>query len=114
MAATFGTLLCVGKSGRTYSVDMAVPDAAAGIITFNQSGLAATTSPNNFRAPEDITIVDFVILAAPTAVGAALNINGGVVNGGALRMTNQLASLANRAKLKIGVRAGDFIGFTNF
>ena len=46
MAATNGTLYAIGKSGQTYSVDLAIPDAVATKVTFNASGLAATTSEN--------------------------------------------------------------------
>jgi hypothetical protein len=104
----------VGKSGRTYSIDLYIPDATATALTFNAAGLAASTSPTTYRVPEDVAIVDLSIAAAPTAVGAALNVNGAVANGCALRWANQLASLSNRAKVKIAVAGGDFIGFTQF
>lgn len=114
MAASNGTLIAIGRSGRTYSVDMYIPDAVATKVTFNPAGLAASTSDTTWRVPEDITIVDVVAVAAPTAVGAALNLNGAVQNGGTIRWSNQLTTLANRAKLKIGVRQGDFVGYTQF
>ncbi len=114
MAATNGTLICIGKSGRTYSVDLYIPDATATLVTFNASGLAASTSPSTWRCPEDVTIVDVVAVATPTAVGATLTINQALANGGAVRWSNQLTTLANRAKLNLGVRGGDFVGFTQF
>jgi hypothetical protein len=67
MAASAGTLIAVGKSGRTYTFDMYVPDATGTFLTFNQSGLAASTSPTHFTTPEPMTIVDVSIAAAPTA-----------------------------------------------
>lgn len=114
MAASNGTLIAVGRSGRTYSVDLYVPDATGTKIAFNPSGLAASTSDTTWRAPEDLTIVDFVTVAAPTAVGAFLTINGAPANGGTIRHANQLCTLATRAKLKIGIKGGDFIGYTQF
>lgn len=115
MAATAGTLFLVGKTTRrTYTVDLYIPDAVATDLTFNPAGLAASTSAATFRVPEDSVIVDVAIGTAPTAVGATLNVNGAVANGGAIRWANQLATLANRGKLSLGVRAGDFIGFRQF
>lgn len=114
MAATNGTLIAIGRSGRTYAVDLYIPDAVATKVCFNPAGLAASTSDTTWRVPEDITIVDIVAAATPTAVGAALNVNGAVQNGGTVRWANQLNSLSTRAKLKLGVRAGDFVGFTQF
>lgn len=114
MAATNGTLIAVGKSGRTYGVDLYIPDAVSTLVTFNASGLAASTSPTTWRAPEDVVITDVVAVAAPTAVGATLTINQALANGGTVRWNNQLASLPNRAKLALAVRSGDFVGFTQF
>ena len=114
MAATTGTLYALGKSGRTYIVDVYVPDAVGGYWSLNPAGLAASTSPTSWRVPEDVTIYDYSSGTAPTAVGAIINVNGAVKNGGALRYSNQLATLATRGKLSIPVRAGDFVGATNF
>lgn len=113
MAAQAGTMICVGASGRTYSVDLYVPDAVATQLTFNPAGLAASTSPISWRVPEDVTIVD-ISGAAPTAVGFTLQANGAPISGGALRWANQLATLAKRAPLALKIRAGDFISALQF
>ena len=109
MAAQQATLTLVGKSGRTYAVDVYAPDAAGTQITFNPSGAAGATSPSTFRVPEESIIFDYAIAASPTATGIVLYNNSGAVMGGALRHANQLVTLANRQKLKIPLRAGDFI-----
>ena len=83
MAAQAGTLVAVGKSGKTYSVDLYIPDAVATQLTFNPNGLAGTGSPTNWRAPEDVLIVD-ISGAAPTAVGFALQVDGATIPGGGL------------------------------
>lgn len=115
MAASAGTLTMVGKkSGRTFAVDLYVPDAVATNLTFNPGGLAGTGSPATYRVPEDVVIIDISVAAAPTAVGAALQVNGAVANGGAVRWANQLSTLANRQKLALPVNAGDFIAFLQF
>jgi len=104
----------LGKSGRVFTVDLYLPDAAATKLGFNSAGLSGTASPTTYRIPEDCQIVDISIGTAPTAVGCALTVNSGVVNGGAIRWANQLQTLANRLKLKIPLRIGDFIEFTQF
>jgi len=113
MAASAGTLTLVAPK-RTWTVDLYVPDATATFLTFNPVGLAASTSPTTYRVPENCIIYDISIAAAPTAVGAALSVNSGAVNGGAIRWANQLATLANRQKLSIPLNGGDFITFTQY
>lgn len=113
MAAQAGTLTLVSPK-RTWTVDLYLPDAVATFLTFNPTGLAASTSPATYRIPENCVIYDVSVGAAPTAVGAALQVNSGAVNGGTIRWANQLATLANRQKLQIPLNAGDFITFTQF
>ena len=113
MAATAGTLTLLGKSGRTYAIDLYIPDSISTLLTFNPNGLATATSPSTYRVPEDCSIID-VSGAAPTAVGFNVQVDSGAVNGGSLRWANQLATLVNRQKLNIGVRAGSFISALQF
>ncbi len=114
MATQNGTMVLQGVSGRIYTVDLYLPDAVSTKLTFNPAGLAASTSNNNYRVPENCNLVDISVGAAPTAVGAALTVNSGVINGGSIRWANQLSSLANRLKMKIPLRQGDFIEFNQF
>lgn len=114
MAASAGTAVLLGKSQRVYTIDLYIPDATATKLGFNSAGLASTASATTYRIPEDCVLVDISIGTAPTAVGAALSVNSGVVNGGAIRWANQLQTLANRLKLKVPLRAGDFIEYTQF
>lgn len=114
MAANAGTVVMVGRSGRTYTLDLYVPDATATNLTFNPSGLAASTSPTSWRAPEPVTLVDVSIAAAPTAVGAIFQANYTNINGGTIRWSNQLAANPNRMKLRIGLNAGDILSAIQF
>lgn len=115
MAASAGTLVLQSpRTARVWTVDLYIPDATATFLAFNPAGLAASTSPSTYRIPEDCNIVDIAIGTAPTAVGAALSVNSGVVNGGAIRWANQLQTLATRLRLKIPLRGGDFISYTQF
>ena len=95
---------------RTYVVDLYIPDAVATDITFNPAGLAASTSPASFRVPANVLITEVILsAAAPTAVGATINVNGAPIAGGTWKHANQLSTLATRMKFAIPVNAGDFI-----
>lgn len=115
MAASAGTLIVLGlRTGKTYVVDVYIPDATGTQLTFNPSGLAGTASSTTYRAPEDAIITDIATAAAPTAVGFSTTINGNAVAGGAVRWATQLSTNPNRAKLAIPVKSGDFIGAVQF
>jgi len=108
MAASAGTIVMKSRN-RTYTIDTYIPDAVGTLLAMNPSGLAASTSPTDFRAPEDCVIVDITTKTAPTAVGGTFKINSGVVNGGTFRWDDRLNTLSKRADMAILVRAGDFI-----
>jgi len=114
MAANAGTLVLVGKSGRTYTIDTYVPDATATFLTFSVSGLASSGSPTHFTTLESCTIVDFSIGAAPTAVGAIFQVGDANVNGATIRHANQLAANPNRMKLRIPLPGGVQISALQF
>ena len=114
MAATAGTLIAVGKSGKTYTIDLYVPDAVSTKVTFNASGLAASTSETYWSAPEDVTIIDISAAGAPTAVGASFTLNGAVWNGNTIRWANQANSLANRMTINLPIPAGTQVGMLQF
>jgi len=109
MAVSAGTMVLAGKTGRIYSVDLYIPDATGTFLTFNPSGLAASTSPSDYRIPEDCVLIDVTTAAAPTAVGGTLKVDSGVVNGGTFRWADRLNTLSNRAKFSVPIRAGSFI-----
>lgn len=108
MAASNATLVIAGRD-RVYSIDVYVPDATGTQLTFNPTGLAASTSPSTLSIPSDGYLIDFVTVAAPTAVGFTLALDSAVVPGGSLRHANQLCTLANRQKLRIPVRRGQLL-----
>lgn len=114
MAATAGTMILVGKSGKTYSVDLYIPDAVATQVTFNPSGLAASTSSTYWKAPEACVVVDIVAAGAPTAVGATFTLSNAAYTGQTIRWANQANSLATRAKLNVPIPAGEQVGLLQF
>jgi hypothetical protein len=114
MAATNGTLILRGQSGKTYSVDLYIPDAVDTSVTFNGSGLAAATSKEYWVAPEPCFIVDIVAVSTPTAVGAILTLDGAQYTNTCVRWANQLDSLATRPAHMIPVAPGVQLGAVQF
>jgi hypothetical protein len=114
MAASYGTLVIAGNSGKVYSIDCYVPDAVSTQLTFNPTGLSTTTSPTTLVIPESGMIVDYVQVAAPTAVGFNIALNSAAQPGATLRHANQLCTLATRQKLRIPVTRGDILSALQF
>lgn len=114
MAASNGTLVMMTKDGKTVSVDVYTPDAVATFLSWNPTGLAASTSPNQLVIPADGWIVDYVQVAAPTAVGFNIQLDSAAQPGATLRHANQLCTLANRQKLSIPVRKGQILTALQF
>lgn len=109
MAASAGSMVLVGASGKTYTLDVYIPDAVATLLTFNPTGLAATTSPADWRAPENCMVTDVTTATAPTAVGGTFKVNSGVVNGGTFRWADRINTLSTRHRLAIPLQKGDFL-----
>ena len=113
-AAQNGMYTFLGSSGRVYSVDTYTSDAAAGTLsTFNPSGLAVAGSPQYWRAPERVTLIDFAMHTGTTQTGVVLTENGAVKNGAVLKYVPFLDTIANRPKLNIPFEAGALIGATS-
>jgi len=114
MAATASTFVFVALDGsETYAIDAYVPDAVATNITFNASGLAASTSEKYWQAPKDVYLVD-ITGKAPTAVGGILQFTGATQSGHTFRWANQLDTLATRMKHKVLIRGGTQFGVLQF
>ena len=114
MAASYGTLVIAGNSGKVYSIDCYTPDATGTQLTFNPTGLAASTSPSSLVIPENGVIVDYVQVAAPTAVGFNIQLDSAAQPGATLRHANQLCTLAKRQTLRIPVRKGQILSALQF
>ena len=114
MAASNGTIVLAGASGKVYSIDCYTPDAVATQLTFNPTGLASATSPSTLVIPENGVIVDYVQVAQPTAVGFNIQLDSAAQPGATLRHANQLTTLATRQKLRIPVRRGQLLSAVQF
>lgn len=109
MAAQNGTLELRGVTGRLYSIDVYLPDAAATQVTFAPNGAASATSPAQMVVPEKCIIEDFKLATAPTAVGVVFQKNSGSMAGGVVRYAGALTSVGSRTKLAIPLHKGDIL-----
>lgn len=114
MAVQNGTLIFKGVSGKTYSVDLYIPDAVATNTTFNGSGLAGSTSNNYWNTPEAGFIIDVSATGAPTAKGAIVTVDGAQKTNTCIRWANQLNSLATRPKLALPISGNVQLGMLQF
>jgi len=114
MAASNGTLIIAGKSGNIYNIDSYVPDAVSTYIGFNPTGLAGSGSDTKLVAPEDGYIMDFITVAAPTAVGFTCILDNAIMNGTAFRHANLLSSLVTRQPVRVPVKKGQTIQLYQF
>lgn len=113
MAAQNGTLTLIGlDTGKTYNIDVYLPDAASTYWTFSMTGPASSTSSNFLVLPEAVQFYDFQVATAPTATNVTLYIDNAPVVGGVLRYANQLTSNPNRQRLNIrGAKTSQLQGF---
>jgi len=111
-AAQNGTMNILGRSGKTYLIDIYSPDAAATQWTFNSTGAAAATSPTQLRIPEDGNIIDVSIATGTACAGVVFTQDNAQILGGVVRYANVLNTLANRGTSRIPVRGGAFLGGT--
>lgn len=115
MAASAGNMEFVSvATGEKYIVEAYIPDAIATQFTFATIGLAATTSPVYWAAPEDVVLTAVNVAAAPTAVGGTITFDGSPVKNHTFRHALSLATLANRQGHKLFVPAGTQVGVLQF
>jgi hypothetical protein len=114
MAAQNGNILLRGRSGKTYSPDVYVPDTVATLGRFNTNGAAGAASTDYYKTEEDCVIEDFSLATAPTATGGVFLLSGAPIPAATIRYANQLTSVQNRTKLKIFVKKGEQLGLLQF
>lgn len=99
------------KTGTAYNIDAYVSDVAAATVRFNPTGTAGTGSPEYWRAPEDVVLVDYAMVTGTAdTTSVTLTQDGALRNGTVLRYTVFLTSLNNRPALAIPFPAGALVG----
>lgn len=113
-AAANGSMIILGRSGKTYVCDFQSADATGTQWTFNLNGAAAATSPTQLRIPEDGVITDVSIATGTTCVGGVFSQDNATIIGGAIRYANHLNTLNQRPSLRIPLKGGSFLGLNTF
>ncbi len=108
MAATEGTAVFTGRSGRTYVKDLYLDDVAGAPVNFDSGAGAAAASAEHTSLPEQCVLSDLAIVtgAAQTKLQVTRN---GISTGDMLRQTLHLNTLAFRPVLRIPFNPGDTI-----
>lgn len=115
MAASAGTMFIEAvDDGAVFKIDLYQPDAVATKICFSNIGLAASTSPDYWSAPEDCILTDISVVTGATAVGGTLTFDGAPVPNQAFRWSNQLNTLATRGRTKWFIPKGTQVGILQF
>lgn len=113
MAATprNGSMIFLGKSGATYSIDVYISDVANAAVTWEPTGAAGTGSLTFWRTEEPVVLIDFsVATGLADTTNISLTQNGGLVSGSVIRYANFLNTINTRPKLAIAFPAGVNIG----
>lgn len=84
------------QSGKTYGIAMYCSDVVGAYNTMSLDGLAATTSPNFWYAPENVVLVDASVITGLTDTKAWKFMANDVSTGNILYHAMYLSSLATR------------------
>lgn len=106
MAAQNANLVLIAPSGKTYNIDVYLPDAAGTYASFNANGPATSTSKDWILVPENCILYDFSLATSPTATNATVWIDNATQYGMVFRYANQLTSLPNRQRFRIPLMKG--------
>jgi len=114
VTATAGAMIFQGVSGRRYNMLVYIADVVATDIKWSQDGAAVSTGPSFWNAPEQVTLVDFIMPSGPTVtVGVKFKANDAPI-GQQLLLATYLSTLATRGMPGITFKAGTKITATEF
>lgn len=105
-----GSLTFVGASGRTYLISMYTADTAAYINRFAADTAAGAASLNFWRAPENVTLVDFSITTGTTQLSSVMMVDGAVKNGTIMIWLHHVSTAPSRPVLRITFPKGSLVG----
>ncbi len=106
-----GTMNFVGVSGAIYQKDVYISDVLAANIRFDSGGGASAASLEFWKAPENVTLIDFSIPTGLTDTTLArMTVNGRPLES-VVRWANHLNTLPTRLALGTRFQGGANIGF---
>jgi hypothetical protein len=109
--ATTGTITLIGASGQTYARGFYLPDAAGGVLHFDNGAGASSTSQDFATWNETVAIKDFFILttATPAATQFRLTMNG-VPTSQLFSVAAHISTVTFRPQLNLTIPAGQRLG----
>lgn len=106
-APQYGTFVFIGaRSGRIYNVDAYHSDVADALVNFDAGAGASATSPTSWTAPETCLLIDHAIVTGMTDTTKIQLLRNNQPVGDFLRYTMHLTTSAQRAPVRVGIRAG--------
>jgi len=108
MAATpqYGAMFFIGRSGKTYPIDIYVSDVNAALINFDGGAGAGSSSPTFWIAPEDVVLRDYSQVTGTADTEKIRMVADGKPTTHVLRYGVHLTTIATRPRLSIGFKAG--------
>lgn len=108
--ATTGVATFIGQSGRTYGISTYTADTASYVNTMNPNSVAGAASPQFWRPPENVTLVDYAIATGTTQTTAYWTQDGATKAGSVLSYVACLNTSAQRQQLKLAFPVGCLVG----
>lgn len=107
MADTVGTVIFRGSSGQAYIKDIVPIDTAGALHRWDGGAGASTTSPDFWVPPENVTLVEYIQVAAMAALRTSIDINN-TPTGNILRniLHTPSATMINRPYIGYVIPAG--------
>jgi len=99
-----------GVSGRLYNISFYTADTAGAVNTANPMGAATATSPQYWRPPEQVKLIDYTIATGTTQTTAYWTQDGATKAGSVTSYIACLNTLALRQKFNIDFAGGSLIG----
>ena len=110
-AAVDGTLTLVGGSGQTYSRGFYLPDAAGGVLRFDNGAGAGATSADFATWGENVSLRDIIIGTATTPAATQFRLTlDGVPTSQLFRVALQLTSVTFRPQYNLTIPRGSRLG----
>lgn len=100
----------IGASGKSYQINMYTADTAAYICKFSANSVAGAASLEWWRAPENVTLVDFSITTGTTQTTGVFTQDGAVRNGTVVGYVGHVSTASTRPPIRIQFAAGTLIG----
>ena len=99
-------MVFVGRSGKTYSLDLYVSDVNGALINWDGGAGASATSPTFWIAPEDCVLRTFSMVTGTADTEKIRLVADGKPTAHTLRYDVNLSTIATRPPLNVGFKGG--------